>query len=379
MKKAALALLILFAFTMLPAVPAGAESAPPGTSAHSAVLMHADTGTLLYEHNADDRMLIASTTKIMTAIVVLENCALDDIVTIDERSAGAEGSSMYLRAGERYTVEDLLLGLMLVSGNDAALALAIHTAGSVEDFADMMNEKAAALGMTGTHFSNPHGLDAEDHYSTARDMAVLAAYCMENDDFARIVATRSANVAERPLTNHNKLLSLYDGCIGIKTGYTMAAGRTLVSCAERGNTRFICVTLCDRDDWDDHAALYDWAFENYEYVRVIDSSVTYRVNAVNAEETLYASASAQRDGWALLPVGAECDTRVELPPFVICPVQAGETAGQVVVSSNGQKVCSVRLVYAEDLPARESGGFLGSIERFIKNLARPIYLTGDDT
>ena len=154
--------------------------AAPATGAHSAILMHADTGEVLYEHNADDRMLIASTTKIMTAIVVLENCALGEEVEVDSRSAGAEGSSMYLKAGERYTVEDLLYGLMLVSGNDAALALAIHTAGSVEGFARLMNEKARELGMTGSHFENPHGLDAEGHYSTAKDMAVLAAHCMAN-------------------------------------------------------------------------------------------------------------------------------------------------------------------------------------------------------
>lgn len=143
-------------------------------------------GQVLFEKNPDAHMLIASTTKIMTAIVVLEHCELDDVVKVDERSAGVEGSSMYIKAGEEYTVEDLLYGLMLVSGNDAASALALHVADDMDDFAELMNEKAAQLGMTESSFKNAHGLDEEGHYSTARDMAKLAVYCMGNEDFARI-------------------------------------------------------------------------------------------------------------------------------------------------------------------------------------------------
>ena len=319
-------------------------------SAHSAILIHADTGTVLYALNADDRMLIASTTKIMTALVVLEHCGLDETVRIDSRSAGTEGSSMYLREGETYTVEELLYGLMLVSGNDAAMALAIHTAGSVESFAGLMNETAEELGMTGTHFANPHGLDAEGHYSTARDMAALAAYAMENEDFERIVSAKSATIHGRALTNHNRLLSMYDGCIGIKTGYTMAAGRTLVSCAERGDTRYICVTLCDRDDWADHAELYDMAFESFEYARVVDTATVYRVPAVNGSSA-YAEVRAERDGFAFLPLGAGWDVSLELAPFVICPVYSGEYAGRITVTRGGETICTVPLVYAEDMAA----------------------------
>ena len=371
MKKTISALL---ACALLCSGPAFAEA--PGTSAHSAILMHADTGEVLYEQNADDRMLIASTTKIMTALVVLENCSLDETVKIDSRSAGTEGSSMYLRGGDEYTVEELLYGLMLVSGNDAAMALALHTAGSVEDFAELMNGLAADIGMTGSHFANPHGLDAEDHYSTARDMALLAAYAMDNDDFARIVSSRSAVVQGQALYNHNKLLSLYEGCIGVKTGYTMAAGRTLVSCAERGDTRFICVTLCDSDDWDDHAALYDWAFANYEYVRVADAQTLYRVNAVGGDGP-YAAARVESDVYALLPVGAEWDISLELPPFVICPVESGQEAGRLTVTSGGEAICSVPLVYASDMPASgDSTGFFSGAKRFFANLGRPLYFSG---
>lgn len=371
--KRTLAAMLAAAILATPALAA------PATGAHSAILIHADTGEVLYEHNADDRMLIASTTKIMTAIVVLENCALDEEVEVDSRSAGAEGSSMYLKAGERYTVEDLLYGLMLVSGNDAALALAIHTAGSVEGFARLMNEKARELGMTGSHFENPHGLDAEGHYSTARDMAVLAAHCMANEDFARIVSTRHAVVAGQDIYNHNKLLGMYDGCIGVKTGYTMAAGRTLVTCAERDGARYICVTLCDRDDWADHASLYDWAFENYEYVKAVDSDTRFRVSAVNGGGQ-YAPVRAEHDGFALLETGAEYEVRLELPPFVVCPVREGESAGRAIVTSDGETVCEVPLVYAGDMPAANGGsGIWGRIADFFSNLGSPLYLTEEET
>lgn len=365
------------AFLIACAVLAMPVLAVPDIGARAAILINADTGEVLYERNADERMLIASTTKIMTALVVLENCGLDELVEIDSRSAGTEGSSMYLRSGETYTVEELLYGLMLASGNDAASALAIHAAGDIESFAELMNEKAEELGMAGTHFANPHGLDAEGHYSTARDMALLGACAMENEDFARIVSTKSVTVHGSEIYNHNKLLGMYSGCTGIKTGYTMAAGRTLVSCAERDGARYVCVTLDDRQDWDDHAALYDWAFENYEYVKVVDSDTTYRVNAVNGG-TLYAGARAESDGYALLPKGAEYELSLELPPFVVCPVRAGETAGRVIVTSEGETVCELRLVYEADMPAEATLGIFSRIVELIRGLGRPIYLTEDE-
>ena len=200
----------------------------PSLSAHSAIVMHSG-GEVVFEQNPDEKMRIASTTKIMTALVVLENCALDEQVEILPEYCGIEGSSMYLAPGERCTVEELLQGLLLVSGNDAAIALACHTAGDTDSFVALMNAKAFALGMENSSFANPHGLDGEGHYSTARDMAKLMCACMENEDFARINAKKSSTVGERVLYNHNKLLSGCPGCIGGKTGYTEAAGRCLVS------------------------------------------------------------------------------------------------------------------------------------------------------
>ena len=178
---------------------------------------------------------------------------------------------MYLRAGEKLTLEELLYGLLLCSGNDAALAVT-ECAGGLEPFVALMNEKAAALGMKDTSFANPNGLDDENHYSTARDMAVLAAYAAEDPTFRRICSTKTATVGGRSMTNHNKLLRQIEGCIGMKTGYTKAAGRTLVSCAERQGRRLVAVTLCDGNDWADHKALYDLGFAAVETKDTEDAS-----------------------------------------------------------------------------------------------------------
>ena len=192
----------------------GSFTAEPVVSAETAVLIDAASGKVLYDKRKDAHMYPASTTKIMTALVVLEHCALEEPVEILPEYTSVEGSSMYLRAGETYTVEELLYGMMLVSGNDAAVALACHTAGSVQAFADMMNDKARALGMTGSAFQNPNGLDAEGHYSTARDMAALTCAAMANDTFCTIVATERATIGGQTLVNHNRLLRCYDGTRG---------------------------------------------------------------------------------------------------------------------------------------------------------------------
>ena len=237
-------------------------------SASSAILMDMDSGPVLYERNADARMLIASTTKILTALVAIRDGNLADTVKVSREAAYTEGSSMYLKEGEELTLETLLYGLLLCSGNDAAVAVAEHVGGSTGGFVERMNETALDLGMENSSFANPNGLDDENHYSTARDMAVLARAAMENETLVRIASTRTVSIGGRTMTNHNKLLNMMDGCLGLKTGYTRAAGRTLVSCAERNGQRLIAVTLQDGNDWADHQSLYEYGFAAYPAKRM---------------------------------------------------------------------------------------------------------------
>ena len=244
------------AVSLMSCMTAAAEAVE--VSAAAAVLMDADSGRLLYEKNGEKRMLIASTTKLMTALVALEQGGLQQEITVTGGHM-AEGSSMYLRPGEKLTLETLLYGLLLCSGNDAALAVTECMGGAVP-FVARMNEKAAELGMENTHFANPNGLDDEEHYSTARDMAQLARAAVNEPTLLRMASTRQASIGGRTLTNHNKLLGRMEGCLGLKTGYTKAAGRTLVSCAEKDGRRLVAVTLRDGDDWSDHEALYRWGF-----------------------------------------------------------------------------------------------------------------------
>ncbi|MDY3928177.1 MAG: D-alanyl-D-alanine carboxypeptidase family protein [Clostridia bacterium] len=240
------------------------------TSAECACLIAADSGEILYEKNPDVRHQMASTTKIMTAVIALERNSMNDTVVVSANAASQEGSSIYLRGGEEISVKNLVYGMMLNSGNDAACAIAEHICGSVEEFAEIMTKKAHEIGAVNTSFKNASGLDADGHYSTAADMAKIAAYAMRKPEFREIVSTKTAQIETSSgityLKNHNKLLWNYDGCIGVKTGYTKSTGRCLVSCAERDGVTLIAVTLGAPDDWKDHSAMLDYGFESTECI-----------------------------------------------------------------------------------------------------------------
>ncbi len=229
-------------------------------SAASAVLIESDSGRIVFEKNSSSSRPMASTTKIMTAICAIENCNTNIPVTIDERAVGIEGSSVYLKNGELITVKELLFALMLNSGNDAAAAIAIAVSGSVEDFALLMNNTAKRIGAFNTNFTNPSGLYDDAHFTTAGDLAKIAAYAMKNPLFRHIVGTKTQKISapegSRYLKNHNRLLSELDGCIGVKTGYTKKCGRCLVSACIVGDREYIAVTLNAPDDWNDHRAMY---------------------------------------------------------------------------------------------------------------------------
>ena len=235
--------------------------AAPQTAAKSAILINGKTGEVLYAKNENARGLSASTTTIMTALLIAETCDPAARTTIRPEAVGIEGSSLYLKEGEVLTIGDLLYGLMLQSGNDAAVALAQYLDGDEAAFVLRMNRRAEELGLADTRFGNPHGLDSSENYSTAADLAKLTAFALENDLFRTVVSTKTHTFGERSLANHNKLLWRYDGAIGVKTGYTKAAGRILVSAAERDGTRLIAVTINDGNDWADHARMLDYGFE----------------------------------------------------------------------------------------------------------------------
>ena len=338
------AILAAFAAALSLSVPVHAVS----THASSAILMDAESGRVLYEQAPHERRLIASTTKLMTALVAVENCAdLDAEVEIEPAWLGAEGSSIYLRAGERITVRGLLYGLLLQSGNDAATAIACHVAGSEEKFVSLMNARAAELGMADTSFANACGLNHEDHYSTAYDMALLARACLQNGTVAAVCATRSATVGTRTFVNHNKLLSRYEGCVGMKTGFTEKAGRTLVSAATRDGQTLICVTLNDGDDWNDHARLLDYGFEVFPRETLCAAGAALGTVPVTGSLLPSVTAAAASEGGYPLRDGERLTLDVTLADRAEAPVRAGDKLGEAVWSLDGEPVVRVDLVSAQ--------------------------------
>ena len=321
------------------------------TSATAAVLMDADSGRILYARNENKRMLIASTTKILTALVAIENGDLTKVVTVKREATLAEGTSMYLKEGDCLSLEALLYGLLLSSGNDAALAVADAVAGSTAEFVSMMNRKAAELGMTDSSFANPNGLDAEGHYSTALDMARLACAAMENETLMRIASTVSASVGGRSMSNHNRLLQTIDGCTGLKTGYTRAAGRTLVSCVERDGRRLAAVTLQDGNDWEDHATLFDYGFSAFSRETVLRrGEIAECIPVIGGVAESVSVVAADTLAWTV-GESEKLTIRCELPRVLAAPVKAGTVVGQAVLLLDGTEVARTKLLCAESVSA----------------------------
>lgn len=352
---------------------------PLQVSAVSCVLMEADTGEVLYEKSMHEKRAMASITKIMTALLTIESGNLDSSFTVDSEAIKVEGTSMGLREGDIVTKRALCYGMLLPSGNDAANAAAVEISGSFEAFSELMNKKAAELGMENTHFVTPSGLDADGHYTTAYDMALLTKAALENPIFAEICSTKKTSleygnpVYKRWLTNSNKMLSMYDGAIGVKTGFTDNAGRTLVSAARRDGVTLICVTLFDRDDWNDHTNLLDYGFS-----RVKKQSYNYSFDAVTVDVVggTKASVRAEASGTAMIsavdgkiPDGIEMSVCAE--HFCYAPVTTGDSVGRLDFCRNGVVLASVELTAAEDVPAaqiEEKDGIFEKILNFFRRL-----------
>lgn len=306
-------------------------------SAKAAILIDADSGQVLYAKNEETRLPMASTTKIMTALCAVELADADTVIEVDPAAVGIEGSSVYLYEHERLTLAQLLYALLLESANDAATAIAIGVCGSVEAFAEHMNERARALGLINTHFENPHGLDGETHYTTAHDLALITREVLRHPLLRTIVATRKITIplngseGTRLLQNHNKLLRSYEGAIGVKTGFTKRSGRCLVSAAERGGLTLIAVTLCAPDDWSDHTRMLDAGFEALERVTLCARGGFASLVPVTGGREGYVMVQNATDLSVTLPRerGSMLCT-VELPHFLYADVESGTAVGQLV-------------------------------------------------
>ena len=362
--KKALSLLLCTVLLFCPLCVHAAEI--PETQAEAFVLYCPESGELLASRKADKRMKPASTTKLMTTLLTLEQAAKGNETVTFSQEMTAEGSSMYLKLGEKVTLRDLAAGMMMSSGNDAANAAAITIAGDDERFARLMNDRAEEISMKNTHFVTPSGLDDDDHYSTAYDLALLMEAGLKNEDFRQLTAQKSAMVSftepsDKRVTynNHNRLLSLYEYCIGGKTGYTSAAGRCLVSAAEKDGVTLICVTLDDKNDWNDHIRLYEYGFSQRAAYQSPDSAFAAEVPVVGGEKN---SVTVMGDRDFRVIVSAEDKDKIErkvlLDRFLYAPVKEGQQVGRIEYTLRGERFGGTALKAAADVPEQKARGGL---------------------
>ena len=357
MKKIILSFAAVLLF-LLPGNICAAGEKLPEISAKAAVLISADTGEIIFQVNSGEKLPMASTTKIMTALLCIESGGLDEEFVVDSEAIKVEGSSMGLQEGDIVTKYALCCGMLLPSGNDAANAAAVKIAGSIENFADMMNQRARELGLSKTYFVTPSGLEGDGHGSSAYDMALLAREALRNETFREICSKQSVSVKfgdppyERRLYNTNKLLSGYDGVYGVKTGFTDEAGRCLVSACERDGVKLICVTLNDRNDWNDHTAMYDYGFSKANDVISVKSA-PIDLTVLDADEKAF-------------------DYTVLASPFVYAPVKEGDEIAGLRISCDGRTVAEIPLYAAEnaDLKRTAPKKRSGIVKKFIADIRK---------
>ncbi len=333
------------------------------------LVMDGRNGTVLEAENEEVMLPMASTTKIMTALVVLEHANLEEAVTIPAEAAGVEGSSLYIKTGEVYTVEELLYALMLESANDCAVALAWYVGGeSVPHFVEMMNQRAQSIGLIKTHFANPNGLSAAGHYTTAKELALMMMEAMKNEAFRVITGTKRYTVCGKTMVNHNRLLSLYDGCIGGKTGYTMEAGRCLVTAAERNGAMLICVTLGRKDDWNIHTEAYVRWYQKLNN-EILAERNSFQISLPRADGGSVTVTNCDTVAAYLFQYDGNIEKRVLGGPFVYGNKGAGDVVGTVEYWFRGAKVGESPLVLCEAVqtPIKKEL-FIARIFRFFRRL-----------
>lgn len=350
----------LFIFMLYTCFPLAAfADAQPQVSAKSAVLINADNGQILFAKDENTKRPMASTTKIMTALLTLEAAAVNNkIVTITDKMVRVEGSSMGLLPGDQLSLKNLAAGMLIVSGNDAANSAAIAISGSTEAFSDLMNKRAKELNLTNTHFVTPSGLDDDEHYTTASDLAALAEAAMKNPDFAEIAGSKLMNVQynspeqTRRFTNHNKLLNLYQGCTGVKTGFTKKAGRCLVSAAQKNGVNLIAVTLNAPDDWTDHQQMLNYGFTKLTSYPIDDSNYKIDLPVIGG---IRENTSAYGTAGNSIVVNTEDSNRivrsVEVPHFIYAPVEVGQVLGTVRYIIGTETIASTELVASVQVPS----------------------------
>ena len=355
--KKAVSLILSLIITISVSYTAYAQDDKLSISAEAYVLFCADNGKILNSKNENKKMKPASTTKLMTSLIALEESASNDKQVKFTEEMIAEGSSMYLKTGEVVKLSDLATGMMMASGNDAANATAISVSGSIEKFSDRMNERAKLIGMENTNFVTPSGLDDENHYSTAYDMALLMSYALENEDFAKLTSQKSAEVSfiepsskKTTYSNHNRLLSMYEYCTGGKTGYTMSAGRCLVSSAKKDGLTLICVTLNDRNDWQDHIDLYNYGFERYACYQSDDSNFCVDIPCVGGVEDK-TTVVGEKDISIVLSTEdkSKVERKIYIDSFLYAPIEKNSKVGKIEYSIDGKVVSSVNLLSSEEV------------------------------
>lgn len=357
LKSATKKYIALFLVLTLVLLPTWAAAGAPPVRASAYVLMEASTGRVLSSSNSSEKLPMASTTKIMTCLLAVENGNLDDVIKVPAQAVGLEGTSIYLRKDETVTLKDLVYGLMLASGNDAAVAIAIHISGSVEEFAKLMNQRAIEMGAKNTNFVTPNGLPNDNHYTTAYDLGLIAAHAMRNESFREVVGTRSMDIPAdedspaRYLRSKNKLLYQFEGGNGVKTGFTKAAGKCFVGGARRDNMQLISVVLNDGDMWVDSMALLNYGFETYKNVKIASAGDSYgtipvqngveNLVGLELEEDIYLPLS--EDEYKIV----ECKIRAESEIFA--PVKQGEIVGSAEFWLNGKLMASANLITTKEV------------------------------